>query len=431
MKASLRLFLFFLFILLGLGGRVLSNDQLILEIADLHRLIQGRSYKIPVYKISGDVEISGFNLAIAFDSRIAESVRIIPGDSIADNFVCGWDRFDYKIEDNVPFQNNLVNSLVRIVCNYNSGRLIDIPDSTILFQIEIFVTNNRNYECAFMPLRFCWGNYNDNLVWLDGNQCGIVMKYCDIKFRRFKKPLNPIFPNKADYYPSTTGITIENLPSSSVQYAKPLLILYSGFVDILCSGLDARGDISIGGGIDSLDLVLYKDFFLYGLRAFKIAIEAQIAASEVKEDGYPLTVEDFVFDIILYNSYYARYEPPNGVFDTEFITSNKKDCLNLKVQSDADLPAVWFVFNLDTTATAIDNIVLDSSIDYMAYEYAISGDSLKLFIYPPDLTKLDKYIKSGFSDLLTIEYDGKPPELIKVETSDTKANRARIRIRNK
>ncbi|MFQ5500028.1 MAG: T9SS type A sorting domain-containing protein, partial [Candidatus Zixiibacteriota bacterium] len=71
----------------------------------------------------------------------------------------------------------------------------------------------------------------------------------------------------------------------------------NGGIDIVCAdSIDARGDLNLNGISNEIaDAVVYTNYFVYGLSAFNVNLEGQIAASDVNADGLTLSVADLVY----------------------------------------------------------------------------------------------------------------------------------------
>jgi hypothetical protein len=86
-------------------------------------------------------------------------------------------------------------------------------------------------------------------------------------------------------------------PQNPLKCPVPFLWLKGGGVDIICvPDIDDRGDVNLNGIMNEIaDAVVFTNYFIYGLAAFTINVEGQIAATEINGDGVPLTVGDLVY----------------------------------------------------------------------------------------------------------------------------------------
>jgi hypothetical protein len=77
----------------------------------------------------------------------------------------------------------------------------------------------------------------------------------------------------------------------------PFAWFFGGGVDIICKeDIDDRGDVNLNGVANEIaDAVVFTNYFMYGLAAFTVNVDGQMAATEINGDGIALTVADLVY----------------------------------------------------------------------------------------------------------------------------------------
>jgi len=168
-------------------------------------------------------------------------------------------------------------------------------------------------------------------------------------------------------------------------------------VDIICGdSVDWRGDINLNGIANEIsDIVLFVNYFLYGLSVFEIDPDAQIAATDVNNDGMVLTFRDliYLYRIIINDGlpYPGPQRPatPTAVFEQNTETNT----LDVHYGSDS-LAGAYLVFNDSITPTCL----LSPPVWTFAYHFD-SNETRVLLI-----ADIENQVFSG--PLLTLEGPG-------------------------
>ena len=170
-----------------------------------------------------------------------------------------------------------------------------------LVSLKFYVTNDRTFECMYVPIRFAWLDCGDNgISSVGGDTLWISDQVFDFE------NTNPM--TDPDY--NITGLDCA-FPFHYGGYCDPACLIGMKVVSrfrSLCSGtvvltllapndIDARGDINLNGIANEIaDAVMYTNYFLYGMSALPVlGREGAIAASDVNNDGRTLTVGDLVY----------------------------------------------------------------------------------------------------------------------------------------
>lgn len=273
-----------------------------ISIEKVHDQLQGHNTTVSIYLDSLYMPdefccdlIGGFDFLIAYDASALTAIDAAPGALIDD------DKFEYFTYRYGPFGNcdgGCPSGLMRIVGlrETNNGVLNNyhITGPGELVQLNFLVTNDRTFECQFVPVRFFWLDCGDNTLSDEsGNWLHLGLQVFTFEGYLITDPVAYGFngPDEACFdtvYDSEE--MFKNAPIGSI-------IFRNGGVDIICAiDIDDRGDINLNGIVNEIaDAVVFTNYFIEGLAAFTINVEGQIAATEVNGDGRTLSVADLVY----------------------------------------------------------------------------------------------------------------------------------------
>jgi len=170
----------------------------------------------------------------------------------------------------------------------------------VMFQLKFLVTNDRTFECQYVPVRFYWVDCTDNTISnFDGAQLYIAGRVFD--YHNQDVQLDNSYASFPGYYGVPQGVCdVGDFDPLKGKYKPDRNIdFFDGGVDIICSkDIDGRGDINLNLVSNEIaDAVMFTNYFVYGLPAFGNHVAGSIAASDVNADGLTLTVADLVYMI--------------------------------------------------------------------------------------------------------------------------------------
>jgi hypothetical protein len=263
-----------------------------------HNTLQGQYEHVSIYLDSSytAMEIGGYNFLVDYDASVLNFIKAEPGQFIID---CGWEYFTYRYGPNGNCGPSACpTGKLRVVAlaetNNGTGHPTcftnDEGISSVLADLTFLVSNNRNLECQYVPIRFFWYECGDNTL---SSRVGDTL-YLSRFVYAYDNPIpinNPSVPfptyqgadNSCDVFEKTA-------PRRRVDY-------FFGGIDIVCAdSIDARGDVNLNGiAYEVADAVMFTNYFINGLGAFGDHIEGSIAATDVNADGIPLSVADLVW----------------------------------------------------------------------------------------------------------------------------------------
>jgi hypothetical protein len=276
---------------------------------DRTQSLQGVPQTVPIDGILLDplyeykLDLGGLDLVIGYDETALTLTNAIPGELLR---ACGWEYFTYRLGVNGNCGDACPSGLVRTIAiaetnnGANHPSCYGPPDSKPheLVEMTFLVTDDRTFECQFVPIYFFWSDCGDNAF---SNVTGDTL-YIDRTIRDHEG--NLIWDeDDDDQFPEDARIPFVGAPDYCLNPDpdKPSAIrwidFFDGGIDIVCSdSIDVRGDINLNEiGYEVADAVLFANYFVYGTSVFNVNVEGQIAASDVNADGITLSVADLVY----------------------------------------------------------------------------------------------------------------------------------------
>jgi Secretion system C-terminal sorting domain len=395
----------------------------IAKIGDDSFVFQGHYATLPIYLDYMGTEdgMGGFDFLIAYDASALTFIGAERGDAIS----C-WEYFTYRFG---PFGNcggMCPSGMLRLIgmaeandgphhpegCDGDDGFFVT-PDAE-LAKIKFFVTNDRTYECQYVPVYFFWMDCGDNAIsdW-EGEDLYISNHVYNINWVDINNAYYELIPSDgsidendfiygAPWYCDTLVLGPDQEP-------KPAPIrdvdFFNGGVDIACADeIDLRGDINLNNLANEIaDAVLYTNYFIYGPVVFTVNYEGQVAASDVNNDGRVLTVGDLVYLIrILTNDAvpYAKLSP--FASEATIRVSNGTVSLN----SGVNVGAALFVFDGEAEVSNLTGMDILADV--------VDGQT-RVLVYNIGEGSID----AGLTDVLTVTGDA---TLTEVEVSDYYGN---------
>jgi hypothetical protein len=306
---------------------VLAGSLYGIQIEKTHGTLQGMFENVDVTLRGYDpaLGLGAFDLLIAYDNSALSLQGVTPGALYTD---CKWEYFTYRFGANGNCSGGCPSGLVRVVgmaeTNNGANHPVCFNPPTIpevMFTMTFLVSNNRTFECQYVPIRFFWIDCGDNtLSSIDGNWLIIEKSVYD-----YHDQLVPIDPLLATF-PGYAGVPIgacydPNLPAGK-HNPKRDIDFYDGGIDIVCAeSIDARGDINLNStAYEIADVVMFTNYFIQGLPAFLTHVQGSIAASDANADGIALSVADLVYLIRVVVGDALPY-PKNAVHEAKAISS--------------------------------------------------------------------------------------------------------------
>ncbi len=280
---------------------VLEVEPYEIQIQKTHGTFQGQHEYVDVSVNLGSEQMWGFDMLIAYDASALSFQAAIEG-TVYD--ACGWEYFTYRYGADGNCSNACPSGLLRVVgiAETNNGpnhpTCFDATGET-LFTLDFLVTDDRTFECMYVPIRFFWLDCGDNTVSYHesadtdnpySQRLAISRDVWDFEGAMEMSDGSATFPT----YLGAPDVCLEGDKDEPVRF----IDFINGGIDIVCAdSIDDRGDINLNGqAYEISDAVLYSNYFVFGMGVFDAATyQASVAASDVNADGLPLSVADLVY----------------------------------------------------------------------------------------------------------------------------------------
>ncbi len=339
-----------------------------ISITKTHNTLQGQHEYVSITFDGLGFTMGGLDMLIAYDRSALNFQAVVEGD-LYDQ--CDWEYFTYRTWFWPSYEPHFFwAGIVRVVgiADMNDGpyhpSCFTVPTPFVLFTIDFLVTDNRLFECQFVPINFFWMNCGDNAI---SSITGDTL-YIDRKIYDFTG--NLVWDEEDDdLFPEDARIPNVGAPDYCLNAdpEKPsawrLICFVNGGVDIICAdSVDDRGDINLNGVPNEIaDAVVFTNYFIYGFSAFHVNTDGQIAATDVNADGLTLTVGDLVYliRVVVGDAMpYPKLEPVAAAYT----------CEDGVVSVDAEMGAAYVIVEGNVTPTLLAEH-MDMKYAYDAKEY--------------------------------------------------------------
>jgi hypothetical protein len=417
---------------------VLATEPFVIRINKVHEVLQGHYVFVCIGQPAGSELIGGFDFLIAYDASALTFISAELGDALKAQ---GWEYFTYRYGPWGNCTGPCPSGFARFVAiadiNNGPNHPTGYGGGGQYVDMKFYVTNDRTFECQYVPIRFVWqdcGDCGDNglssvtgdtlfimervfdFEWNSGWQCGDPIDFgdesyeltwvdADLGFGFMYGGPDPECTVCVEFYPPDHPTHPGECKNKPVQF----IWFWNGGVDIACAeSIDARGDINMNGIAHEIaDAVLFTNYFLYGIGVFHIAMEGQIAATDVNNDGIVLSVGDLVYLIRVITGDalpFPKLAPFANSVDVNVVNGL------LSANSASDIGGVYAVFEFDGSYEIVNHT------DMELVSHGENGE-LRVLLYS-GLDDMSNFIPAGENQLFTVVGG----DLIKAEVSDFNGN---------
>jgi hypothetical protein len=388
------------------------------QIEKTHDTYQGHYEFVSVTLEDNPVEIGGFDFLIAYDASALAFIEATPGQLLED---CEWEYFTYRSGAFGNCGDACPSGLLRIIAmaETNNGpyhpSCFGPPDTDPheLAEMKFYVTDDRTYECQYVPIRFFWGDCGDNTISdVSGETVWISDHVYDFEGNEVTGDI---------FYGGHWWLGDCDNPDTTKPSAIPFIDYVNGGIDIICAdSIDAPGDINLNNVANEIaDAVLFTNYFIYGPGVFNINPEGQIAASDVNNDGKVLTVGDLVYMVRIITGDampFPKLSPFAQSASVNMLVNHS--AVAISTNSEADIGAGNFVF--EHSGYEIGEPQLINGASNMTLKYHDENGVLKVLVYSMEK---DIKISAGTENIFAIPISGDGTiDLIETELSDYNGN---------
>ncbi len=408
---------------------VLESEPFEIQLEKVEHQYQGHYANVSIFLNKGSEFFGGFDFLVAYDASGLTFMGATLG-----TFLDGcWEYFTYRYGWQGNCEGPCPSGLLRVVgiADINNGpyhpdvvclRKTSTPyDITTglgvqeeLVNLTFYVTNDRTYDCMYLPIRFFWHDCGDNSISNLGGDTLWISRYVydydwSLGFMDITGMIHygghwwlfgPPYPF-VDFELNTACMNDDPEKPSPIRF----IDFITGGVDIECAdSIDLRGDINLNSIANEIaDAVLYTNYFIYGLSVFDIMMEGQIAASDVNNDGKVLTVGDLVYLIRIVVGDALPFPKLSPFANSVEVVSG--DVVVSK--SNSDIGAALFVFDGAGDATLL--------ADGMKIKSDVVDGQLRVLVWSDNTNR----IPAGTNDLIAVSGD---ISLIETSFSDYNGN---------
>jgi hypothetical protein len=349
--------------------------------------------------------IGGFDLLVGFDKSVLILWTARRGDAIE-----GWEYFTYRYLDDESCGSGCPSGLIRFVgiADENNGAHHPPQDQLspdgVLAVLTLRIINDLNIGGQYLPINFYWQDCGDNTF---SDPSGELL-YVDA---RIYNSFGGVYWDESDnnLFPELARPTGLGAPDSclvgGVHAPVRCIYLHNGAICVKHpDSVDARGDVNLNGvPYEIADAVVFTNFFIYGLAAFAVNVEGQVAATDVNADGYMLTISDLVYLIRIIigdANIIPRLSP--GLSEVELTVDDNAGTVSVRANSNCYLGAGLLIFEYDGVSPELPT--LGDLAEGMSVLYAISGSEIRVLIYS---FESGRAVNPGDGCLVNIAYRGK------------------------
>lgn len=277
-------------IMLALCATSTALGQQVTTTTEIAAGLPGQTVELAINLTNHDpvFETGGFDLLVRYDASALALLCVTQGQMLDD---CEWEYFNFRsgsLEDcgDEPCPEGTVR-LVAVAETVNgSHHPVCFASTTGEVATLLFRTTvDDQYEGHFIPVEFIWYDCGDNAF---SSRYGDSLYLSNEVFSPDSQSLPYV-----DSFPTVNGAPSECLMTGTITRN---INFQHGGIDILDDPMGSlRGDLNLNGTPYEIgDAIVFTNYFIYGLSAFTLNIEAQIAASDVNADGITLTVADYI-----------------------------------------------------------------------------------------------------------------------------------------
>ncbi|MFH1374606.1 MAG: T9SS type A sorting domain-containing protein [bacterium] len=388
------------------------------QIEKTHNAIQGQHEYVDVVIKKGAEDFAGYDLLMSYDRSALNFQSVIPGPlhRLCSDGGCGWEYFTYRTwfwPSYEPhfFWAGIVRTIALAELNNGANHpccyMMNKP--FVLFTLDFLVTDNRLFECQFAPISFFWADCNDNAFSsVSGDSLFIVLTVQNFEGNLiWDEGDDDLFPEDARI-PGVGAPDYCLNPDPEKPSAIRFIDFINGGVDIVCAdSIDDRGDINLNGVAHEIaDATVFTNYFIYGLSAFHININGQVAATDCNADGLALTVGDLVYlvRVIVGDApAYAKLTPVEATYAVD----------DQVVSVDRDMGAALVVVEGNAEPTLL--------AEQMEMKYAYNADEnvTRILIWSPGGNGFSGNFLDAGGDVVSIElgsHDGAVVKTTQVPT---------------
>ncbi len=383
----------------------------------------GSDVTLTINLYGGELIAGGFDLLLTYDRTVLSFLDAVPGGVLG---TLGWEYFTYR--HGVPGNcgDGCPSGMIRLIGIADMPGGVDHPEfeaiSGELVLLHFRVTDDLNFIGQCAPVSFYWEGCEDNII---ANILGDTA-FVDISI--LDADAEVIWDETDDVqYPEAARLPSVGTPDScldnSVKGALVRRIVYCNGRVCIIPPPDDRGDINLNGISNEIaDAVLFSNYFIFGPGVWDpVYYENQILATDVNDDGIPLTIADMVYLIRIITGDAIPYgESGEGgkiapYADAVDISYTIGEDLVVSAISPVSVGGAAFIFH---HTGELGTPVLNDAVPGMTLRSSDVNGELRVLVFSME----HHTIPAGNHDLFTLPTNGNSMELVEVQLSDGDGN---------
>lgn len=374
-------------------------------------------------------QVGGFDLLIEYDVTGFTFITARIGPALT-----GWEYFTFRYGPTDNCGGPCPDGLIRFVgiADINNGAyhppIEAFSPSGSMIQITFRATSDVNFGGMFFPVRFFWIDCGDNSFSSMGGDTLFVDKL-------ILGPNGVVWDEFDDLnYPESIRQRNVGAPDSCIVGGKTdpqrCVVFENGGICIISpDSIDLRGDINLNDVANEIaDVVLFTNYFIWGIGVFNINQEGQIAATDVNADGQTLTVGDLVYLIRILTGDALPINKLSPYAESIDISTDRSDGqYEVRSSSSAEVGAGYLVFDYNPDKVTPGTPVISSDASNMTVSYSVQNGTMKVLIYSAS----KQGIGAGDRVLVSIPTDGDGEiELVHSEFADYHSNQLMVNMKS-
>jgi hypothetical protein len=413
------------------AGAGMAQTPFKIEASSLGDAKLGDTVAIAITKTVGSEEIHGYDFLLGYDSDFMRLINATPGELYNKPGSFEWEYFAYRAGVppctlGCPSATVRAVSIADIYDGPHHPLSTYVPDGTALFTLNFEISADSSQACVCSSLRFFWLDCGDNAISFPVGHIEILALSDSISDGDYE------ISDSLCLLPSYYGAPQTCIDTSAPYPPQRFINFVNGIVgtdDISCFEAIDRGDINLNGVANELaDLLTFQNYLYYGESAFTINVDSQRAATDIKADNIPLTVDDFIYlrRVIFGQLTPTLTCPPAAIWSMETFDgvvglAETDSSIIIRTQFDDSSSALQVVFYAPGRDSAdFEYRILDGLDPAKASVYGgLRDDTLRVFVSPSGFNDVDyAIISSGLSDIVEIVVlNGDKPAPISTQAS--------------
>jgi hypothetical protein len=264
--------------------------------------IQGRRHTVPVTVEQATADLWGFDILVGYEAGPLTFTEAREGNIFS---ACAWEYFNYRFGPGGNCDDRCPAGLLRVIgiAETNNGaahpQCYRTTTPFTLCALDFLLTDDRNYEGAFLPISFFWMDCGNNSLAIKRPEDPdrVIQAISRQVLERTADSTREITDSTVGYF-TYTGASSECLDLEPDRPVPERLVDFvAGGIDIMAAdSIDPIGDVNLNSVPNEIaDAVLLTNYFVHGPSMFSVNPPGQVQASDVNRNGTPLEVADMVY----------------------------------------------------------------------------------------------------------------------------------------